>query len=92
MAHKKAAGSTRNGRDSNPKYLGVKRYGGESVNGGAIIVRQRGTKFHPGENVGIGRDHTIYAKIDGVVQFIRRGKKQRQFVNIVPAEGVEDAA
>ena len=69
MAHKKAGGSTRNGRDSNPKYLGVKRYGGEQVEAGNIIVRQRGTRFHAGENVGLGRDHTLFALVDGTVKF-----------------------
>lgn len=69
MAHKKGQGSTRNGRDSNPKYLGVKRFGGEKVRNGAILVRQRGTHFRPGRNVGCGRDYTLYAKADGVVHF-----------------------
>ena len=82
MAHKKAGGSTRNGRDSNAKYLGVKRYGGESVLAGNIIVRQRGTQFHPGENVGCGRDHTLFAKADGKVRFYRGGPKMRRFVTI----------
>ena len=77
MAHKKAGGSTRNGRDSNPKYLGVKRYGGESVLAGNIIVRQRGTQFHPGENVGIGRDHTLFALAEGIVKFQKRGLPKR---------------
>ena len=82
MAHKKGAGSSKNGRDSNPKMLGVKRFGGQSVNAGEILVRQRGTKFHPGENVGLGRDHTLFALIKGAVKFLeRRGK---QTVNIVP--------
>jgi large subunit ribosomal protein L27 len=80
MAHKKAAGSTRNGRDSNPKYLGVKRYGGESVLAGNIIVRQRGTRFHAGEGVGMGRDHTLFALREGKVKFIQRGPKNRKFV------------
>ena len=83
MAHKKAGGSTRNGRDSNPKYLGVKRYGGESVLAGNIIVRQRGTRFHPGTNVGCGRDHTLFAKKDGHVKFEKKGPKSRQFVSVV---------
>ncbi len=78
MAHKKAGGSTKNGRDSNPKYLGVKRYGGQLVKAGEIIVRQRGTKFKPGINVGCGRDHTLYALTDGLVDFTRTG-----FVNII---------
>ena len=82
MAHKKAGGSTRNGRDSNPKYLGVKCYGGESVVAGNIIVRQRGTRFHPGVNVGIGRDHTLFAKKDGQVRFEKKGPKNRQFVSV----------
>ena len=72
MAHKKAGGSTRNGRDSNPKFLGVKAYGGQKVTAGSIIVRQRGTKFHPGENVGIGKDHTLFAKRAGEVKFIKK--------------------
>jgi large subunit ribosomal protein L27 len=83
MAHKKAAGSTRNGRDSNPKYLGVKRYGGEAVLAGNILIRQRGTKVHPGENVGMGKDHTLFALKDGVVKFAKKGPKNRQHVNIV---------
>jgi len=83
MAHKKGAGSSKNGRDSNPKMLGVKRFGGQVVKSGEIIVRQRGTKFHPGENVGLGRDHTLFALVQGAVAFLeRRGKK---FVTIVPA-------
>lgn len=84
MAHKKAGGSTRNGRDSNPKYLGVKRYGGQLVNAGEILVRQRGTKFHAGEGVGVGRDHTLYARTMGLVKFITRGAKQRNYVVIEP--------
>ena len=82
MAHKKAGGSTRNGRDSNPKYLGVKRYGGESVLAGNIIVRQRGTRFHAGANVGVGRDHTLYALKDGKVKFQHKGLPKRKFVSI----------
>ena len=82
MAHKKAGGSTRNGRDSNPKYLGVKHYGGESVLAGNIIVRQRGTRFHPGENVGVGRDHTLFALADGKVKFETRGMPKRKYVSI----------
>lgn len=85
MAHKKAGGSTRNGRDSESKRLGVKRYGGEKVAAGSIIVRQRGTRFHPGANVGCGTDHTLFAKQDGVVKFDIKGPKNRQYVNIVPA-------
>ncbi len=87
MAHKKAGGSTRNGRDSNPKMLGVKRFGGEHVLAGNIIIRQRGTSCHAGENVGVGRDHTLYALIDGQVKFSKRGPKQRKFVSIEPADG-----
>jgi large subunit ribosomal protein L27 len=86
MAHKKAGGSTRNGRDSNPKYLGVKRYGGERVDAGNILVRQRGTRFHAGENVGIGRDHTLFALADGRVVFRERGRPARKFVSVEPAE------
>jgi len=82
MAHKKAGGSTRNGRDSESKRLGVKRYGGQAVNAGEIIVRQRGTQFHPGENVGLGKDHTLFAKADGVVRFAVRGPKSRRYVDI----------
>lgn len=87
MAHKKAGGSTRNGRDSNPKYLGVKRYGGEEVKAGTIIVRQRGTKFHAGVNVGCGRDHTLFATTDGVVTFHTGGPLNRQFVSIEAVAG-----
>ena len=83
MAHKKAGGSTRNGRDSESKRLGVKRYGGEEVLAGNIIVRQRGTHFHPGVNVGCGRDHTLFAKSGGVVKFATRGPKNRKFVDVV---------
>ena len=82
MAHKKAGGSTRNGRDSNPKYLGVKRYGGEAVVAGNIIVRQRGTRFHAGTNVGVGRDHTLFALADGKVKFENRGFPKRKFVSV----------
>jgi large subunit ribosomal protein L27 len=78
MAHKKGVGSSRNGRDSNPQYLGVKRYAGEKVNAGTILVRQRGTKFHPGTNVGKGSDDTLFAKIDGVVKFERKDKTRKQ--------------
>ena len=83
MAHKKAGGSTRNGRDSESKRLGVKRYGGEAVRAGNILVSQRGTKFHPGENVGCGHDHTLFAKSDGQVLFQKKGQKQRTFVSVV---------
>ena len=86
MAHKKAGGSTRNGRDSNPKYLGVKCYGGESVVAGNIIVRQRGTRFHAGNNVGVGRDHTLFALADGKVKFEKRGLPLRKFVSVEPGE------
>jgi len=86
MAHKKAGGSTRNGRDSNPKYLGVKCFGGEPVVAGNIIVRQRGTRFHAGENVGIGRDHTLFALTDGKVKFRQRGMPKRKFVSVEKAE------
>jgi large subunit ribosomal protein L27 len=85
MAHKKAGGSTRNGRDSNPKYLGVKLYGGQSVAAGNIIVRQRGTRFHPGTNVGLGRDHTLFALTDGVIKFYVGGPQMRRFVSVVSA-------
>ena len=84
MAHKKAGGSSRNGRDSESKRLGVKRYGGEMVTAGNIIVRQRGTEFHPGLNVGLGKDHTLFALIDGNVEFTIKGEKRRRTVNIVP--------
>ncbi|WP_096084808.1 50S ribosomal protein L27 [Agaribacterium haliotis] len=85
MAHKKAGGSTRNGRDSESKRLGVKRFGGQEVAAGSIIVRQRGTKFHAGENVGIGKDHTLFAKAGGVVKFEEKGLPKRKFVSIVAA-------
>ena len=84
MAHKKAGGSSRNGRDSESKRLGVKRYGGQFVLAGNIIVRQRGTDFHPGLNVGLGKDHTLFALIDGNVEFTIKGEKRRRTVNIVP--------
>ncbi len=86
MAHKKAGGSTRNGRDSNPKYLGVKRYGGQAVNAGEIIIRQRGNKYHAGVNVGVGKDYTLYALESGQVKFEKRGMPLRQYVTIVPEE------
>jgi large subunit ribosomal protein L27 len=85
MAHKKAGGSTRNGRDSVSKRLGVKRFGGEEVKAGNIILRQRGTRFHAGENVGIGKDHTLFAKAAGTVEFVVRGPKSRKFVQVVSA-------
>jgi large subunit ribosomal protein L27 len=84
MAHKKAGGSSKNGRDSNPQYLGVKRFGGQLVDAGTIIVRQRGTKFHPGDNVGMGRDHTLYAKTVGKVVFLQKGFPKRKYVSIEP--------
>lgn len=82
MAHKKAGGSTRNGRDSNPQYLGVKLYGGQAVNAGGILVRQRGTKFHPGRNVGRGKDDTLFSLVDGVVKFERM--RRRPVVSVYP--------
>jgi large subunit ribosomal protein L27 len=84
MAHKKAGGSSRNGRDSAGQRLGVKLFGGQAINAGNVIVRQRGTQFHPGENVGMGKDHTLFAMQDGHVQF-RTGYKRRTFVSVVPA-------
>lgn len=86
MAHKKAGGSSRNGRDSSGQRLGVKRFGGQSVESGMILVRQRGTVYHPGPNVGIGKDHTLFALIPGTVKFYRKAK-ERNFVTIVPAPG-----
>ncbi len=85
MAHKKAGGSTSNGRDSQSKRLGVKRFGGENVLAGNIIVRQRGTHFHPGVNVGLGKDHTLFATVHGTVKFEVKGATRRKFVSIVPA-------
>ena len=85
MAHKKAAGSTRNGRDSESKRLGVKKFGGQAVVAGNTIVRQRGTKYHAGVNVGIGRDHTLFAKEHGAVKFVRKGPQNRMFVSVVPS-------
>ncbi|MFQ5823631.1 MAG: 50S ribosomal protein L27 [bacterium] len=82
MAHKKGVGSSKNGRDSNPQFLGVKRYDGQLVSAGSILVRQRGTRIHPGANVGLGRDDTLYAKIDGVVKFQRRGRFKK-VVNVL---------
>jgi len=84
MAHKKAGGSSRNGRDSNSKRLGVKSYGGELIPAGSIIIRQRGTQVHPGDNVGMGKDHTLFAKITGKVNFCVKGPAQRKTVSIVP--------
>ncbi len=85
MAHKKAGGSTRNGRDSESKRLGVKRFGGQQVQAGSIIVRQRGTRFHAGDNVRVGKDHTLFATADGKVEFVTRGPKSRKFVQVVSA-------
>ncbi len=85
MAHKKAGGSSRNGRDSESKRLGVKKFGGEAVRAGNIIVRQRGTHFHPGVNVGCGKDYTLFAKADGKVVFEVKGPKRRKYVSVVPA-------
>jgi len=85
MAHKKAGGSSRNGRDSHSKRLGVKRYGSENVVAGNIIVRQRGTQFHAGDNVGMGKDHTLFAKVDGQVSFFVKGAQKRKMVSIIPA-------
>ena len=85
MAQKKGGGSTRNGRDSNPKMLGVKRIGGELITAGSIIVRQRGTKFHPGTNVGIGKDHSLFALVEGKVSFAIKGALNRHTVNVMPA-------
>ena len=86
MAHKKAGGSTRNGRDSESKRLGLKKFGGQVVRSGNIIVRQRGTAFHAGSNVGMGRDHTLFAMADGQVRFDRKGPEQRRYVSVVAAE------
>jgi large subunit ribosomal protein L27 len=87
MAHKKAGGSSRNGRDSHSKRLGIKAYGGELINAGSIIVRQRGTEFHPGDNVGMGKDHTLFALVDGYVKFTVKGAQKRRTVVILPYEG-----
>ena len=84
MAHKKAGGSSRNGRDSQSKRLGVKSYGGELINAGSIIIRQRGTKIHPGVNVGMGKDHTLFALVNGTVAFATKGKEKKKVVSIVP--------
>ena len=89
MAHKKAGGSSRNGRDSNPKMLGIKKYGGEFVVPGNIIARQRGTHWHSGDNTGIGRDHTIYATVAGRVAFVLKGKHNRKFICVLPQENQE---
>ena len=92
MAHKKAGGSSRNGRDSESKRLGIKAFGGELVNAGSIIVRQRGTKFHAGANVGIGKDHTLFALVDGHVEFRTKGPKQDKYANVVPVSTEAAAA
>ncbi len=92
MAHKKAGGSTKNGRDSHSKRLGVKRFGGEQVLAGNIIIRQRGTPVRAGANVGVGTDHTLFAKVAGKVQFQRRGAEQRLYVNVLPEIGVTETA
>ncbi|MBP6058750.1 MAG: 50S ribosomal protein L27 [Nitrosomonas sp.] len=84
MAHKKAGGSSRNGRDSHSKRLGVKRYGSELISAGSIIVRQRGTQVHPGENVGMGKDHTLFAKVTGVVSFSIKGALKRKVASVIP--------
>ncbi|HVF65611.1 MAG TPA: 50S ribosomal protein L27 [Casimicrobiaceae bacterium] len=89
MAHKKAGGSSRNGRDSESKRLGVKVYGGEAIRAGGIIVRQRGTKVHPGVNVGTGKDHTLYALVDGLVRFATRGKRGNTTVDVVAREAAQ---
>ncbi len=92
MAQKKGGGSTRNGRDSNPKMLGVKAYGGQTVSAGSIIVRQRGTRVHPGVNVGVGKDHTLFALVDGMVKFAVKGVRSNSTVSIVPLEQPQDQA
>jgi len=88
MAHKKAGGSSRNGRDSESKRLGVKAYGGELITAGSIITRQRGTRIHPGVNVGIGKDHTLFALVQGKVEFRTKGKEKRKVANVIPVEAV----
>ena len=90
MAHKKGASSSSNGRDSESKRLGVKRFGGQQVNAGEIIVRQRGTKFHAGTNVGMGKDHTLFAKVDGYVEFAVKGRLNRKTVSVRPYTGEEN--
>jgi large subunit ribosomal protein L27 len=85
MAHKKAGGSTRNGRDSESKRLGVKVFGGQAINAGGIIIRQRGTQFHAGTNVGMGKDHTLFAKADGAVKFEIKGPRNRRYVSVISA-------
>ncbi|AVY94132.1 MULTISPECIES: 50S ribosomal protein L27 [Microvirgula] len=91
MAHKKAGGSSRNGRDSQAKRLGTKVFGGELIPAGSIIIRQRGTRFHAGENVGCGKDHTLFAKVDGYVKFVTKGALKRKTVVVLPYTGVEEA-
>ena len=86
MAHKKGGGSTRNGRDSESKRLGVKTYGGQAINAGSIIVRQRGTQFHPGTNVGIGKDHTLFSLVDGTVKFSIKGALNKRTVSVIASE------
>ena len=88
MAHKKGGGTTRNGRDSESKRLGVKVYGGQVINAGSIIIRQRGTRVHPGENVGIGKDHTLFALKSGKVKFVIKGAQKHQYATVIPAEAV----
>ena len=90
MAHKKAGGSSRNGRDSEAKRLGVKVFGGETIRAGGIIVRQRGTKLHPGVNVGIGKDHTLYALVDGQVRYATRGRNGDKMVDVVEGQAIGD--
>jgi large subunit ribosomal protein L27 len=90
MAHKKSGGSSKNGRDSNPQYLGVKKYGGELVIPGNIIVRQRGTQYYPGDNVGMGKDHTIFSKVEGHVHF-RTRSGGRKYINVIPADAPKAA-
>ena len=92
MAHKKGGGTTRNGRDSESKRLGVKVYGGQAINAGGIIIRQRGTKVHAGENVGMGKDHTLFALVDGTVKFVKQGVGSKQFVTVVAAQAAEAVA
>ena len=91
MAHKKAGGSTRNGRDSHSKRLGVKLYGGQLIKAGIIIIRQRGTQYHPGENVGIGKDHTLFAKVEGYVRFAVKGEKKRRTVSVEAIQSEDKA-
>ena len=92
MAHKKGGGTTRNGRDSESKRLGVKVYGGQAINAGGIIVRQRGTQVRPGTNVGLGKDHTLYALVNGTVKFVKQGVGSKQFVTVVAAPAAEAVA